>query len=268
MKFQLALCQMKVGMDKKQNLAAAETMVREAVKNGAEMAALPEMFNCPYSNKYFREYAESENGETVAFLSALAKELNIYLVGGSIPELDDGKVYNTSFSFDREGNVIGKHRKIHLFDIDVKGGIRFIESETLTPGNRTTILDTEFGKIGIAICYDVRFPELFRKMTLEGVNLVILPGAFNMTTGPAHWELTMRARALDNQIYFAAVSPARDVEGPYQAYGNSCISSPWGEFCGKTDARESIVYAKIDTDYVEDIRNQLPLLKHRKPELY
>nr|MBP6492579.1 carbon-nitrogen hydrolase family protein [Clostridia bacterium] len=120
MKFQLALCQMKVGMDKKQNLAAAETMVREAVKNGAEMAALPEMFNCPYSNKYFREYAESENGETVAFLSALAKELNIYLVGGSIPELDDGKVYNTSLYFDREGNVIGKHRKIHLFDIDVK----------------------------------------------------------------------------------------------------------------------------------------------------
>ena len=268
MKFQLALCQMKVGMDKQQNLAAAEAMVREAVKNGAEMAALPEMFNCPYSNKYFREYAESENGETVAFLSALAKELKIYLIGGSIPELDDGKVYNTSFSFDREGNVIGKHRKIHLFDIDVKGGIRFIESETLTPGDRTTIIETEFGKIGIAICYDVRFPELFRKMTLEGVKLVILPGAFNMTTGPAHWELTMRARALDNQIYFAAVSPARDVEGPYQAYGNSCIASPWGEFCGKTDARESIVYAKIDMDYVEDIRNQLPLLKHRKPELY
>ena len=266
--FQLALCQMKVTMDKKQNLATAESMIREAVQKGAQIVALPEMFNCPYSNKYFREYAEREDGETVQFLSALAKELNIYLIGGSIPEIDNGNVYNTSFSFDKEGKTIGKHRKMHLFDIDVKGGIRFMESETLTPGENMTILDTEFCKVGVAICYDVRFPELFRKMTLEGTKLVILPGAFNMTTGPAHWELTMRARALDNQIYFAAVSPARDTEGPYQAYGNSCIANPWGEFSGKTDANESIVYAKIDLDYVETIRNQLPLLKHRKPELY
>ena len=268
MTFQLALCQMKVGMDKKQNLAAAESMVREAVAHGANIVALPEMFNCPYSNKYFREYAEGEDGETLGFLSSLARELKIYLVGGSIPELDQDKVYNTSFSFNKDGEIIGKHRKIHLFDIDIKGGIRFMESDTLTPGEMVTVIDTEFCKIGVAICYDVRFPELFRKMTLAGAKLVILPGAFNMTTGPAHWDLTMRARALDNQIYFAAVSPARDTEGPYQAYGNSCVVSPWGEFCGKTDARESIVYSKIDLEYVEDIRNQLPLLKHRKPSAY
>ncbi len=266
--FQLALCQMKVAMEKQRNLAVAESMIREAANKGAEVIALPEMFNCPYSNQYFREYAEEEKGETVQFLSSLARELKIYLVGGSIPELDKDQVYNTSFSFNRQGEVIGKHRKIHLFDIDVKGGIRFMESETLTSGESVTIIDTEFCKIGIGICYDVRFPELFRKMTLAGVKLVILPGAFNMTTGPAHWDLTMRARALDNQIYFAAVSPARDVEGPYQAYGNSCVANPWGEFCGRTDARESIVYAQIDLDYVEEIRNQLPLLKHRKPALY
>jgi len=243
-------------------------MIRKAAGNGARVIALPEMFNCPYSNKYFREYAEDDKGETVQFLSSLAKDLNIYLIGGSIPELDQDAVYNTSFSFDTEGNIIGKHRKIHLFDIDVKGGIRFKESDTLTPGNSATVFETEFCKIGVAICYDVRFPELFRKMTLEGVKLVILPGAFNMTTGPAHWELTMRARALDNQIYFAAVSPARDTEGPYQAFGNSCIATPWGEFCGKTDYRESIVYAELDMDYVDDIRTQLPLLKHRKPAVY
>jgi len=268
MTFQLALCQMKVTMDKTQNLAAAELMIREAAKKGAQVIALPEMFNCPYSNKYFREYAEGENGETFKFLSSLAKELKVYLIGGSIPELDNDRVYNTSYSFNKEGQLIGKHRKIHLFDIDVKGGIRFMESETLTPGETLTILDTEFCKIGVAICYDVRFPELFRKMTLEGARLVVLPGAFNMNTGPAHWDLTMRARALDNQIYFAAVSPARDTDGPYQAYGNSCVASPWGEFCGKTDAGESIVYTKIDLDYLEGIRNQLPLLKHRRPALY
>ncbi len=268
MTFQLALCQMKVAMDKARNLATAGSMIREAAEKGARAVALPEMFNCPYSNKYFREYAEGDNGETVNFLSSLAKELKIYLIGGSIPELSNDCVYNTSYSFDRDGGIIGKHRKLHLFDIDVRGGIRFMESETLTPGETLTILNTEYCKIGVAICYDVRFPELFRKMTLDGVRLVILPGAFNMTTGPAHWDLTMRARALDNQIYFAAVSPARDTEGPYQAYGNSCVVNPWGEFCGRTDARESIVYASIDLDYLEDVRNQLPLLKHRRPSLY
>ena len=268
MTFQLALCQMKVTMDKKQNLATAESMIREAAEKGSKVVALPEMFNCPYSNKYFREYAEDAGGETVDFLSSLAKELEIYLIGGSIPELENDSIYNTSFSFNKEGKIIGKHRKIHLFDIDVKGGIRFMESDTLTPGETVTIFDTEFCKIGVAICYDVRFPELFRKMTLAGAKLIILPGAFNMTTGPAHWDLTMRARALDNQLYFAAVSPARDTEGPYQAYGNSCVTNPWGEFCGKTDVRESIVYAKIDLDYVDEIRNQLPLLKHRRPAVY
>lgn len=268
MTFQLALCQMKVGMDKKQNLIKAEAMIREAAGSGAKVVALPEMFNCPYSNRYFGEYAEEGEGETVQFLSSLAKALKIYLIGGSIPEREKDHVYNTSYSFNKEGDIIGKHRKIHLFDIDVKGGVQFKESETLTSGETTTVFDTEFCKIGVAICYDARFPELFRKMTLSGAKLIVLPGAFNMTTGPAHWELTMRARALDNQIYFAAVSPARDTEGPYQAYANSCIASPWGEFCGKTDARESIVYAKIDLDYVEEIRNQLPLLKQRRPECY
>jgi predicted amidohydrolase len=259
---------MKVTMEKQQNLETAGTMIREAAGKGADVIALPEMFNCPYSNKYFREYAEEEGGQTFRYLSSLAKELGIYLIGGSCPELEGEKVYNTSYSFDTQGTMIGKHRKIHLFDINVKGGIRFMESETLTPGNSLTILETEFCKIGVAICYDVRFPELFRRMTLEGVKLVVLPGAFNMTTGPAHWELTMRTRALDNQIYFAAVSPARDMEGPYQAYGNSLVANPWGEFSGKTDALESTVFAKIDLDYVDDIRNQLPLLKHRKPEFY
>jgi omega-amidase len=266
--FKLALCQMTISMDKKQNLATAESMIRRAAENGANVISLPEMFNCPYSNEYFREYAEAENGETVQFLSALSKQLKIILIGGSIPELCENKVYNTSYSFNADGEIIGKHRKVHLFDIDVPGGIRFMESETLTAGEDMTILDTEFGKIGVAICYDVRFPELFRKMTLAGCKLIILPAAFNMTTGPAHWELTMRARALDNQIYFAAVSPARSTDGPYQAFGNSCVVDPWGEICGKTGARESIVYSEIDYNYLEEIRNQLPLLKHRKPELY
>ena len=156
--FKLALCQIKGSFDKKESMATVTRYVETAAENGAQVISLPEMWNCPYSNDYFREYAEAEDGPTVKFLSDLAAKHDIYLIGGSIPELDGGKVYNTSFSFDRSGQIIGKHRKVHLFDIDVKGGIRFMESDTLTAGKDMTILDTEFGKIGVAICYDVRFP--------------------------------------------------------------------------------------------------------------
>ena len=166
--FKIALCQMMGSMDKEESKEKARAMVAEAAEKGAQVAVLPEMWNCPYSNDYFRDYAEPEDGPSVNFLSHLAKENDLYLIGGSISELDDNKVYNTSFSFDRQGNLIGKHRKVHLFDIDVKDGIRFMESDTLSPGDQCTVIDTEYCKIGVAICYDVRFPELSRKMALMG----------------------------------------------------------------------------------------------------
>ena len=266
--FRIGLCQMKGSFDKEESRNLAEKYIRTAAGNGAQIISLPEMWNCPYSNDYFREYAEPVHGPTVEFLSGLAKELGIWLIGGSIPELADGKVYNTSFSFDRRGSLVGRHRKVHLFDIDVEGGIRFMESETLTAGQDMTVFDTEFCRIGVAICYDVRFPEWFRKMALAGAELIVLPAAFNLTTGPAHWELTMRARALDNQVYFAANSPARDDAGPYQAYGGSCIVNPWGELMAQADEKECIVYGDIDLEYLTSIRKQLPLLKHRREALY
>lgn len=266
--FKLALCQLKGSFDKEESRQTVRKYVSEAASKGADVIVLPEMWDCPYSNDYFREYAEPADGETVKFMSELASELGIYLIGGSISELDDDKVYNTAFCFDREGKIIGKHRKTHLFDIDVEGGIRFMESDSLTAGDSATVIDTEYGKIGVAICYDVRFPELFRRMTLDGARMVILPAAFNMTTGPAHWDITMRARALDNQIFFAANSPARDEAGIYVAYGNSCVASPWGDFIAHADEKECILYADIDLEYEDSIRNQLPLLKHRRPELY
>ena len=274
MTFKIGLCQMAGSLkeniidNKHETWSKAEQMIRQAASNGAEIIALPEMWNCPYSNDFFRAYAETADGQTVQKMSELAGQLGIYLIGGSIPELDGDRVYNTCFAFDREGRVIGRHRKAHLFDIDVKGGIRFMESDTLTAGDSATVIDTEYGKIGIAICYDVRFPELFRKMTLEGARMVFLPAAFNLTTGPAHWELTMRARALDNQIYFAAVSPARCMDGVYQAYGHSCVVTPWADVLASADTGEAIIYADIDFEYEDSIRQQLPLLRHRRPQLY
>lgn len=268
MKLNLALCQMAVTDSKEKNREKASAMIREASGKGARMVVLPEMWNCPYSNDFFPSFAEEEGGDTYRFLSQEARTNGIWLIGGSIPEREGEKIFNTSFSFNPHGELIGRHRKVHLFDINIAGGIRFMESETLTAGDEVTLLETDFGKVGVAICFDVRFPELFRRMTLDGARLIVLPGAFNMTTGPAHWELTMRTRALDNQVYVAACSPARDTGGPYIAFGNSLVANPWGEICGKTDAGESIVYASLDNNSIDSLREQLPLLKARRPEIY
>lgn len=254
--------------NKKENAEKAERMLREAAANGCDIAVLPEMWNTPYSNDFFRGYAEAADGRTVEFLSGLAGDLGIYIVGGSIPEIDGGNVYNTSFVFDRNGERIARHRKAHLFDVDIKGGIRFIESETLTPGDEVTVFDTEFGKMGLAICFDVRFPEMFRKMALEGAQVIFLPAAFNMTTGPVHWELSMKMRALDDQLFMAAVSPARNEAGCYIAYGHSMVVDPWADILAEAGSGEEIIYAEIDTERITSVREQLPLLKARRPELY
>lgn len=266
--FKLALCQIPGSEDKELNIAKADKAIREAAANGAQVISLPEMWNCPYSNDYFRKFAEPADGRCVKFMSNLAAELGIYLIGGTIAELDEDKVYNTSFCFGPDGKLLGRHRKVHLFDIDVEGQFRFMESDTLTAGNELTVIDTEFCRIGVAICYDIRFPEWFRKMALAGAELVVLPAAFNTTTGPVHWDITMQVRAMDNQVYLAANAPARDENGIFRAYGHSCIVDPWSQFVAKADEKECIIYGAIDLDKVKSIRNQLPLLKHRRPELY
>ncbi|MBI9105945.1 MAG: carbon-nitrogen hydrolase family protein [Spirochaetales bacterium] len=267
--FNLALIQMPVTDSKKVNLDKAEEMLRAAADLGADMAALPEMFICPYDNSKFPEYAESADGPTSERLSRLADDLNLILVAGSIPEKDaDGKIYNTSFSFSRNGSLIGIHRKIHLFDINIEGGISFTESDALAAGKKATIIDTPWGKVGVAICFDIRFAELFRFMAQEGAHTVIVPAAFNMTTGPAHWELSFRMRAVDNQIYMAGPSPARNNEAGYVSWANSIIVDPWGRVLEKLDADEGIIIHEIDPGYAESIRAQLPILSGVKQEGY
>ncbi|MBV7274852.1 carbon-nitrogen hydrolase family protein [Clostridiaceae bacterium UIB06] len=270
-KFKIGLCQMMVTENsKKENIDKARKMICEAADKGAKIVSLPEMFNCPYDNKNFRKYAEGfKNGETINMLSDVAKEKDIYLVGGSIPELDDeGKVYNTSFIFNNKGILVGKHRKIHLFDIDVKNKISFKESEVLTGGKDITIIETEYGKIGVAICYDIRFPELIRIMALKGAKIVFVPAAFNMTTGPAHWETLFKSRALDNEIYVAGISPARNMNYSYVAYGNSLVANPWGNIINKLDENEGIIIEEIDLDYIEEVREAIPVFKHRREDIY
>ncbi len=268
----IALCQMKVVTNKHNNLNKAYTMIVDAVENDADIIVLPEMFNCPYSSDYFIEYAEPRESGTYLELSKWAKEFGVIIIGGSIPEVatieGEDKIYNTSYAFDSDGKCLGAHRKAHLFDINIPNGIKFFESDVLTPGSSHTMIDTAFGKIGLAICYDIRFPEFFRKMTLDGAELIIVPAAFNMTTGPAHWVLTARARALDNQLFVALCSPSRDESGVYTAYGHSMVTNPWGEVEDKLDENEGILLVDVELSKCKEIRTGLPLLEHRRPELY
>ena len=265
----LALCQTSVSEDKERNIKNAENFVREAADRGAVLAVLPEMFNCPYDNAWFLRFAEPENGPTAQRLAGLAEETGLTLIGGSIPEIDsEGKIYNTSFCFNPRGEIIGKHRKVHLFDIDIRGGQRFKESETLSPGESITIIDTAWGKIGLAICFDIRFPELFRAMARRGARIIIVPAAFNMTTGPAHWELTFRMRAVDNQVFMAGAAPARNESASYIAYGHSIVTDPWGRVVRQLDAGEGLLLQEIDLGMTAEIREQLPLLSSLKGSLY
>lgn len=265
----VAAIQMPTVKDKIQNIRTAGTYIEKIKAENLDFVILPEMFCCPYQTENFLVYAEKEGGPSWQAMSDYARKYHIYLIAGSMPEADDvGKVYNTSYIFDRDGKQIGKHRKAHLFDINVKNGQHFKESDTLTSGDHATVFDTEFGKMGVMICYDIRFPEFARTMVLDGARMIFVPAAFNMTTGPAHWELTFRARALDNQIYMLGCAPARDTQAGYISWGHSIVTDSWGKVMKQLDEKEGILIEEIDLDREDQIREQLPLLKHRKSEMY
>lgn len=268
-KIKIAAIQMSTVADKMENVRTVKTYLEKIKDENPDFVILPEMFCCPYQTENFPIYAEKEGGPVWQQLSGYAKQYGIYLIGGSMPEKDaEGNVYNTCYVFDREGKQIGKHRKVHLFDIDVKGGQTFKESDTLTAGDSDTVFDTEFGKMGVMLCFDIRFPELSRMMVNDGARIVFVPAAFNMTTGPAHWELSFRTRALDNQIYMVGCAPARDVSAGYISWGHSIVTDPWGRVTGMLDENEGILLAELDMDYEEQVREELPLLKSRRKDIY
>ncbi|KAL2489601.1 Omega-amidase [Forsythia ovata] len=272
-KFKIGLCQLKVTADKERNILHARTAIEEAAEKGAKLVVLPEIWNSPYSNDSFPVYAEEidagfDASPSTAMLSEVASLLSITIVGGSIPERSGDKLYNTCCVFGPDGKLKAKHRKIHLFDIDIPGKITFVESKTLTAGETPTIVDTEVGRIGIGICYDIRFQELAMLYAARGAHLLCYPGAFNMTTGPLHWELLQRARAVDNQLYVATCSPARDVGAGYVAWGHSTLVGPFGEVLATTEHDEAIIISDIDYSQIELRRTNLPLEKQRRGDLY
>jgi omega-amidase len=267
--FKIALCQTKVFKDKDKNLENAMEKIRKAASKGAKIISLPEMFTCPYSEDNFRDYSEKEEESmTLAALKKLCLEEKIYLVAGSIPELENDNIYNTSYIINTKGEIINKYRKLHLFDVNIKNGIRFYESLAISKGSNVITFETEFCKIGICICYDIRFPELIRNIAERGAKLIFVPAAFNKITGPPHWELLFRSRAIDNQLYIAGISPASDCEGTFKPYANSIIVNPWGRVMARAGEEDEIIYADIDLEYLDKVREELPVLQHKRPELY
>ncbi|CAO1620208.1 unnamed protein product [Parajaminaea phylloscopi] len=213
--------------------------------------------------------------ESLKFMSSMARELGIVLVGGSVPERHgrDGKLFNTATVFDQKGRLIAIHRKVHLFDINIPGKMTFQESLTLTGGDRVTIFECSLGRFGLGICYDMRFPELAAIAGRLGAGAMIYPAAFNTTTGPRHWELLQRCRAMDNQMYVIACSPARASEedikaGAYPAWGHSTITDPWATVVATTEEHEDVVRWTLEPGVVEEVRTGIPITRQRRYDVY
>ena len=259
-KVHILALQKKTYASPRENMDAVRDMLDQYKGEMPDFLLLPEIFTCPYDNSQFPLFAQKDGDSVYCFLSELARTNHFYVIGGSVPERDEeGKIYNTSYVFDRKGELIGKHRKVHLFDIDVPGGQYFKESDVLSPGKEMTVFDTEYGRMGVCICFDIRFPDLFLQMRRAGVRMVFVPAAFNMTTGPAHWQTLFRSRALDQQIFMAGCSPARDETASYIAYGHSIVTDPWGRILKELDEKEGILDIELDLAETDRIRTQIPL---------
>ncbi|HEY7220068.1 MAG TPA: carbon-nitrogen hydrolase family protein [Candidatus Binatia bacterium] len=266
MKFLAAAVQMVASDVKAANLREAKHWVRHAAAQGARVIVLPEVFIWRGSKKFEREFAESVPGPTSTAMAELARELGIYLLAGSILEEIPGseKVYNTSLFFDRAGKLLASYRKIHLFDVDLANGTSLRESATREFGDGIVVAGTELCKAGLSVCYDLRFPELYRGLAKEGVDLVFVPAAFTAYTGEAHWETLLRARAIENQVYIIAPDQFGQSAKSFETHGHSMIVDPWGQILAELPDGPGVITAEIDLDYLAKVRAELPALKHRR----
>jgi len=266
MTYLAAAIQMTAGPDKAANLERAERLVRVGAARGANLIALPEVFNWRGKRGEQAVAAETLEGQTLTLMSRLARELQIHLVAGSITEQATGesRCYNTSALLGPDGIQLAVYRKIHLFDVDLPGRVTVRESDAKLAGAETVTASTSLGAIGLSICYDLRFPELYRRLTFAGARIITVPSAFTFATGEAHWEPLLRARAIENQTY--VVAPAQfgpNIYG-YSDYGNSMIVDPWGRVLARAADQEGVVVAPIDLEYQERVRREVPALKHAR----
>ena len=265
----VAVCQMNAGGgDVPRNVATAVRLLDEAGAGGADLAALPELWPAYGSPAAMRGAAAPIPGPLTDAVAEVARTRSMWIVGGSVPEAADDHVFNTSCLFDRDGEIVAHYRKIHLFDVDLPGQPPFRESSTFTPGDQLVTHDTDVGRVGLSICYDLRFPELYRGLMVMGAEVLFVPAQFQHETGKDHWEALLRARAIENQCF--VVAPGQwgtfgEPEKGRRSFGNSMAVDPWGRVLVRApEDGDGVWFADLDMAELRRVRQVLPALQHRR----
>ena len=269
----VALVQITSTDDVRENLKKIEGFVQQARQSGAKMVLLPEC--CGFMQKHrtqLRQTAEGfGQGMIQDALSGMAKEHSIWVLAGSVPiqSNDTEKVINTCLVYDDLGVIAGRYDKIHLFDVELEGGERYAESEYTLAGSELVVIDTPVGKMGLTICYDLRFPEHYRALVNQGAEILTVPSAFAVPTGKAHWHTLLKSRAIENTCYVLAPAQVGEHASGRRTFGHTVAYDPWGKtLAEKSDEGEGLVMVNLDPDSLSKVRNQLPSLKHQRPELF
>lgn len=266
--FRVGLVQMCSGRDVAQNVAAASDLIRRAAHRGADYIQTPEMttFMEIDRTQLLAAARPEKNHPALRHFCDLARGLNVWLHVGSMPILlDNGKLANRSVLISAEGRITARYDKIHMFDVDLGGGESYLESANYEPGRYAVIADLPWGPIGLTICYDLRFPHLYRALAKGGAKFLAIPAAFTVPTGTAHWHALLRARAIEAQAYVFAAAQGGSHEHGRETYGHSLVVSPWGEILGEGDVHPAVITADIDLQLLTDVRNRVPSLQHDRP---
>lgn len=281
--YKIAAVQMVSTGDVTQNLCVAEKLIASAVEQGAELVLLPENF-AVFDAKKMRTWAETESEEQVftSFMSRMAKKYQAWLVGGTVPLLPDvlpdvlskmlpndektaQKVLTTTLVYDDRGELQGRYDKIHLFDVQVRDRQgRYCESDYIEAGEEAVVLDSPFGKLGLSICYDLRFPELYANLVAQGAEILLVPAAFTWETGRAHWETLLRARAIESQCYVVGANQGGEHSPNRRTWGHSVIVDPWGQALGTLEEGASVLVREIDMQYLRQLREDMPIQQHKR----
>ncbi len=258
--------QMTSSADRARNVETALRLVNEAADLGAKLVALPENFSYMGPEEGRLASAETIEGPTLGALRELARRRGIFVVAGSIPEQSahPKMTANTSAVIADDGSIVAVYRKIHLFDVNIPDGARYAESEVVVPGDKVVVAPTALGRIGLTVCYDLRFPELYRKLASLGAEVITIPAAFTLFTGKDHWEVLIRARAIENLAYVIAPAQVGRHSANRQTFGNAMIVDPWGVVLARCPDGEGVCVAPFSRARLEKVRQELPALKHRK----
>jgi predicted amidohydrolase len=263
-----AAVQLNSDLDRARNLEIAERLVREAAGAGAEFVALPEKWNLFGSGEDMAAGAEPLDGPSLSAARSWARDLGIHLLAGSIAELREGdRPHNTSVLIDSAGEDLAVYRKIHMFDVDV-GGVEYRESASEAPGDEIVAAPVGDLMAGLTVCYDLRFPELYRILALRGALAITVPSAFTATTGRDHWEVLLRARAIEDQLFVIAANQSGKAPPHYEAWGHTMIVDPWGRVLDEVAEGEGFAIADLDLAELEDVRERIPSLANRRVAAY